>query len=848
MATQTTTIRVVADTSQAERALGGLTNTLKSLATIGAISAIAKQFVTLADESTNLQNKMRLVMQEGQTTGQMFNLMAKTAINLGVPLSDVGDLFFRIANNTKDLSLSQVDQLRITELMLKAFQSTGLAMNEAKSAVVQFGQGLSAGVLRGEELNSVLENAPPIADAIAAHFGVTRGALKMLGEQGKITSKDVVDAMKAAGDSIDRDFAQRIPTVQNSLNVLGTVVKTLTTRFDEQNGVSAAFSYAMLIVADAIISVYEWFQKWGKVIMWVVEAIVMIYAPLRIARIAFTTLIAPIEWLIGLFSSGGGIVRAFGGIMAWLESKVAPLTGPVTLLGDGIAKFFAGIAAGASAIGLGSLISGIKDLFGNDKKTMAENYSAKLADINKRLGIDNVEASNKAKAASDALTAQQISDAKKWSDALRDRGESLKEIIKAQQDSIGLTKYEGTELKIQEQINAANKQLIKAVKNDKGDIIGYTKGLTVAEEANLRLLALQNIQLTLQRDTQSELTKANQQFLLVKTGMYDLTSQQLDIELKILDAELQYGKALDDDVKNKMRSTQETLKQIEYMKTIKSEIEKLNALPVGDQAAAAAAGQLGGLLPEKKILADRDTLMNGLQALRQRDQISEQDYQTARMNAEFEANAAILADRQKFAEAQMKGQGVTNTAIIDMVKQQMAAVQMMQQGGIVGVQGVFQSLTTALGTMSGTSKKAFEMHKKMAIAQALISTYQAASMAIAFPPGPPLSLIYVGGAILAGMAQVAMIKQQQFSGRALGGPVMGGTPYLVGENGPEIFTPTTTGAITRNQDIGGGGNVNVNFTINAVDGAGLDAVIMQRRGLITQIITDAVAERGRRVM
>jgi hypothetical protein len=208
----------------------------------------------------------------------------------------------------------------------------------------------------------------------------------------------------------------------------------------------------------------------------------------------------------------------------------------------------------------------------------------------------------------------------------------------------------------------------------------------------------------------------------------------------------------------------------------------------------------------------------------------------------------ILQIQQNAAQKQMEMQGVTNTAIIDMVKGQMASVQMIQQGGIVGVQGVFQSLTSALGTMSGTSKKAFEMHKKMAIAQALISTYQAASMAIAFPPGPPLSLIYVGGAILAGMAQVAAIKQQQFSGRALGGPVMGGTPYLVGENGPEIFTPANTGSITRNQDIGAGGSVNVNFTINAVDSAGLDAVIMQRKGLITQIITDAVAERGRRVM
>jgi hypothetical protein len=108
---------------------------------------------------------------------------------------------------------------------------------------------------------------------------------------------------------------------------------------------------------------------------------------------------------------------------------------------------------------------------------------------------------------------------------------------------------------------------------------------------------------------------------------------------------------------------------------------------------------------------------------------------------------------------------------------------------------------------------------------------------------------YVAGAVAAGMAQVAAIRSQQYSGRQLGGPVMGGQPYVVGENGPEIFTPNTTGSITRNQDaFGGSSPVNVTFQIVANDTAGFDELLYERRGLITQIISDAMLERGQRSM
>ena len=151
---------------------------------------------------------------------------------------------------------------------------------------------------------------------------------------------------------------------------------------------------------------------------------------------------------------------------------------------------------------------------------------------------------------------------------------------------------------------------------------------------------------------------------------------------------------------------------------------------------------------------------------------------------------------------------------------------------------------TALGAQN---KKAFEAAKAFNIANAIINTYMAATKALATYP-PPFSFIAAAAAVGMGLAQVAQIRAQTYSGKALGGPVMGGTPYLVGENGPEIFTPSTTGNITRNSDIGGGGPTNVNFTIVANDAQGFDDLLLQRRGMITQMISDAMLERGSRSM
>lgn len=782
MATQTTTIVVKADTSQAERALGNLQSSLKGLVSIAALGALAKSFAQVADASTNLENKLRLVTQEGQNSSQLFNVVAKSAIALGAPLKDVGDLFFRIANNTKDLGLAQTDQLRITETLIKGFQLTGASAGEVSGAVVQLGQAFAVGVLRGDELNSVLEALPTVADALAAKFNVQRGALKALGEQGRITSKDLSDAILASGASIDQAWGNRIPTISESFNRLQTSLTVAVGQLDKSAGISEGFSLALIKIATALVKVIKFFEEWGGVIGFVLEAIILVYAPLRIARGLFAALIGPVEWLIGLFRSGGGVIAGFGNILTRLGEYISPIVEPVTKLGERIAVFFGLLGAGASALGISSLLSGFKGLFNKDQKARVDEFTKAQQDLNKALGIDGVEASNKAKAASAGATAQQLKD----SDAIRKanitRNESLKDITRNLQGEQVLTKFIGDELAVQTAIYNANKNLVKEIKNDKGEVIGYTAALTKEEERSLAVLVRQN-------------------------------------------------------------------EELKRQQTIRQNVARATTPLQGSPAAVEVSAQLPNLAPVQAAMTANETLFNGLEYLRQNDLISEQAYQAAKVNAAVQAQAAIMEATSKQYEAQalLRIQAQTGNQFGYETQKAMAkeAADFEKKSTLEKTQFGIEQGAMLFNALGAQNKKAFELAKAFNIANAIMNTYMAATKALATYP-PPINFAMAAVAVGMGLAQVAQIRAQTYSGRALGGPVMGNNPYIVGENGPELFTPATSGNITRNDQLGGGGPVNINFNIQAADAAGFDQLLLERKGMIQQMISDSMLERGQR--
>ena len=162
-------------------------------------------------------------------------------------------------------------------------------------------------------------------------------------------------------------------------------------------------------------------------------------------------------------------------------------------------------------------------------------------------------------------------------------------------------------------------------------------------------------------------------------------------------------------------------------------------------------------------------------------------------------------------------------------------------------QFAIQKGAEVFSALGAQNKKAFEAAKALNIANALMNTYAAATKALATYPFP-FGLVAAAAAVAAGMAQVSAIRSQQYSGRSLGGPVLSNQSYIVGESGPELFTPTSNGSITRNNQMSQGQGTSVNFTIVANDTTGFDELLTSRQGLIRTIISDAMLENGQRSM
>src|SRR5690606_13018136 len=116
----------------------------------------------------------------------------------------------------------QQDALALTESINQAVIISGASAAASDAALTQLIQGLQSGVLRGEEFNSVMEQAPRLAAALAAGLGVTRGELRALANDGQLSSETVIRALRSQADVLRTEFAQMPQTVGRAIQNLQT--------------------------------------------------------------------------------------------------------------------------------------------------------------------------------------------------------------------------------------------------------------------------------------------------------------------------------------------------------------------------------------------------------------------------------------------------------------------------------------------------------------------------------------------------------------------------------------------------------------------------------------------------
>ncbi|MDN8142976.1 tape measure protein [Acinetobacter baumannii] len=244
---------IVIDAKNAERNARNLGNELDSIERKGdfatksmdALSVATRQLagymaglvtvsaaISKMDTYTGLQNRLKLVtnnqVELNKATEDTFRIAQKTYS----AWDSVLQVYQRFSDNAKTLNLTMDDTARLTETVSKAVAISGASASAADAALVQFGQALASGTLRGEELNSVMEQTPALAKAIAQGMGITVGELRSVAAEGKITSQEIVKALRNVEKDVDALFAKTDITIGQSLTLLNNEI----TKFVGESG------------------------------------------------------------------------------------------------------------------------------------------------------------------------------------------------------------------------------------------------------------------------------------------------------------------------------------------------------------------------------------------------------------------------------------------------------------------------------------------------------------------------------------------------------------------------------------------------------------------------------------
>lgn len=211
----------------------------------------------LSDEWTRtrvlVENVTRGIGEAQRAQTQLYEIAQATRQSYG----ELTRSFASFARNSDQLGISAAQAAELQKTIAQAVALSGARADSAASALVQFGQGIASGVLRGEELNSVLEQTPKLAKALADGMGVPIGELIRMGKEGELTADKIIAALQKVAPQIQKEFDKVTPTIADSFTSLNNALGNALNRFNEVTGVATTLSNIILGVAAALDKIVE---------------------------------------------------------------------------------------------------------------------------------------------------------------------------------------------------------------------------------------------------------------------------------------------------------------------------------------------------------------------------------------------------------------------------------------------------------------------------------------------------------------------------------------------------------------------------------------------------------------
>ncbi len=224
-----------------------------------------QEIIQVADAWNMMNARLKLA-----TAGQREYTIAQKELfdiaqRIGVPIQETATLYGKLQQSVRMLGGEQKEALALTESISQALRISGASATESRSSLLQFGQALASGVLRGEEFNSVVENSPRLAKALADGLNVPIGRLRKLAEEGRLTADVVINALMSQKEKLASEYAELPQTVNQSFERVKNAAGLWISRLDESTGLTKKLAEALTWLAQNLDKVMQWLKRIAEV-------------------------------------------------------------------------------------------------------------------------------------------------------------------------------------------------------------------------------------------------------------------------------------------------------------------------------------------------------------------------------------------------------------------------------------------------------------------------------------------------------------------------------------------------------------------------------------------------------
>lgn len=334
-----------------DRVDSGVNKTMQSFNALGGVIAGVFGALTIsniaktADTMQSLESRIGLLPQTVGDVGAAFDEVAKKATENRMGIQAYAEVYTRIGNAAQDYLKTSDDLEKVTSTLSQALVVGGATAQEQASAFLQFSQALGSGTLQGDEFRAMAEAAPQYLDQLAKALGHPRGELKKLASEGKLTTKEVIQATMQMSDYFNKMYKQIPMTIGQALVLVNNRWSMFINRLNRSSGAVTWVADKFLWLADKVeYSLDRVVDALGGAenaikILGVVLGSAGIIAGVWALTAAFSALTSPITLAVGAIAL---LYLAYNDFVAWSEGRpsiMEDVFGDYNDYKDGIEKF-----------------------------------------------------------------------------------------------------------------------------------------------------------------------------------------------------------------------------------------------------------------------------------------------------------------------------------------------------------------------------------------------------------------------------------------------------------------------------------------------------------------------------